>query len=65
MFSSSGFFTAMLVSLEAFSCFSSAALMSSTLASTKARMELLGARLGTRTLRKSLCASDFLNNSLS
>lgn len=34
-------------------------------ASTKARMELLGARFRTRTLIKSLCTSDFLNNSLS
>lgn len=34
-------------------------------ASTKARMELLGARFRTRTLIKSLCAADFLNNSLS
>ena len=34
-------------------------------ASTKAMMELLGARLRTRTLIKSLCTSDFLNNSLS
>lgn len=33
-------------------------------ASTKARRELLGARLRTRTLMKSLRTSDFLNKSL-